>query len=150
MYASRFQTEDDDDVDLWDDDSDDEVCSDCGEDSYGNCNECDCCEGCCDCSDDEDEDEDEDVKDLSWIANPKTEIQLTLNLDNKMQSIPWSQVKVNINTLLNHLFKSRRPALAMAIRRDNAEFNFDEIPFGSLLNYTTNEDAQNIFNELNP
>jgi hypothetical protein len=149
MYASRFETDQDDDVDLWDDDSDDEVCSDCGEDSYGNCNECDCCEGCCDCSDEEDE-EDEDVKDLSWIANPKTEIQLTLNLDNKMQSIPWSQVKVNINTLLNHLFKSRRPALAMAIRRDNSEFNFDEIPFGSLLNYTTNEDAQNIFNELNP
>jgi hypothetical protein len=59
-------------------------------------------------------------------------------------------VKVNINTLLNHLFKSRRPALAMAIRRDNAEFNFDEIPFGSLLNYTTNEDTQNIYNELNP
>ena len=146
LYASRFETDQDDDVDLWDDDSDDEVCSDCGEDSYGNCNECDCCEGCCDCSDEEDE----DVKDLSWIANPKTEIQLTLNLDNKMQSIPWSQVKVNINTLLNHLFKSRRPALAMAIRRDNSEFNFDEIPFGSLLNYTTNEDAQNIFNELNP
>jgi hypothetical protein len=150
MYASRFETDQDDDVDLWDDDSDDEVCSDCGEDSYGNCNECDCCEGCCDCSDDEDEDEDEDVKDLSWIANPKTEIQLTLPLDNKMQSIPWSQVKVKIDTILNHLFKSRRPALAMAIRRDNAEFNFDEIPFGSLLNYTTNEDAQNIYNELNP
>ncbi len=136
LYASRFETDQDDDVDLWDDDSDDEVCSDCGEDSYGNCDDCDCCEGCCDCSDDEDEE-------------PKTEIQLTLNLDNKMQSIPWSKVKVNINTLLNHLFKSRRPALAMAIRRDNAEFNFDEIPFGSLLNYTTNEDAQNIFNELN-
>jgi hypothetical protein len=149
LYASRFETDQDDDVDLWDDDSDDEVCSDCGEDSYGNCNECDCCEGCCDCSDEEDE-EDEEDEDLSWVANPKTEIQLTLNLDNKMQSIPWSQVKVNINTLLNHLFKSRRPALAMAIRRDNSEFNFDEIPFGSLLNYTTNEDAQNIFNELNP
>ena len=136
LYASRFETDQDDDVDLWDDEDDDEVCSDCGEDSYGNCDDCDCCEGCCDCSDDEDEE-------------PKTEIQLTLNLDNKMQSIPWSKVKVNINTLLNHLFKSRRPALAMAIRRDNAEFNFDEIPFGSLLNYTTNEDAQNIFNELN-
>jgi len=136
LYASRFETDQDDDVDLWDDEDDDEVCSDCGEDSYGNCDDCDCCEGCCDCSDDEDEE-------------PKTEIQLTLNLDNKMQSIPWSKVKVNINTILNHLFKSRRPALAMAIRRDNAEFNFDEIPFGSLLNYTTNEDAQNIFNELN-
>jgi hypothetical protein len=150
LYASRFETDQDDDVDLWDDDSDDEVCSDCGEDSYGNCNECDCCEGCCDCSDDEDEDEDEDVKDLSWIANPKTEVQLTLDLDNKMQSLNWSQVKVDIYILLNHLFKSRRPAVAMAIRRDNNEFGFTEIPFGSLCNYTTKDDALNIFNELNP
>jgi hypothetical protein len=51
---------------------------------------------------------------------------------------------------LNHLFKSRRPAVAMAIRRDNSEFNIDEIPFGSLMNYTTKDDALNIFNELNP
>jgi len=158
LYASRFETDQDDDVDLWDDDSDDEVCSDCLEESYGNCDDCDCCEGCCNCSEDndsdddseEDEDEDEDVKDLSWIANPKTEVQLTLNLDNKMQSLDWSQVKVDIYILLNHLFKSRRPAVAMAIRRDNNEFGFTEIPFGSLCNYTTKEDALNIFNELNP
>ena len=138
LYASRFETDQDDDVDLWDDDSDDEVCCDCLEESYGNCNDCDCCEGCCNCSDD---DEDEE---------PKTEIQLTLNLDNKMQSLNWSQVKVDIYILLNHLFKSRRPAVAMAIRRDNNEFGFTEIPFGSLCNYTTKEDALNIFNELNP
>ena len=152
LYASRFETDQDDDVDLWDDDSDDEVCCDCGEDSYGNCDDCDCCEGCCNCSEDEveDEDEDEDDKDLSWIANPKTEVQLTLNLDNKMQSLNWSQVKVDIYTLLNHLFKSRRPALAMSIRRDNKEFGFTEIPFGSLCNYTTKDDAHNIFKELNP
>jgi hypothetical protein len=152
LYASRFETDQDDDVDLWDDDSDNEVCSDCLEESYGNCDDCDCCEGCCDCSDDDDseDDEDEDVKDLSWISNPKTEIQLTLNLDNKMQSLNWNQVKVDIYTLLNHLFKSRRPALAMAIRRDNKEFGFTEIPFGSLCNYTTKDDAHNIFNELNP
>jgi hypothetical protein len=156
LYASRFETDQDDDVDLWDDDSDDEVCCDCGEDSYGNCDDCDCCEGCCNCSEDNDsdddseEDEDEDVKDLSWIANPKTEVQLTLNLDNKMQNLNWTQVKVDIHTLLNHLFKSRRPALAMAIRRDNNEFGFTEIPFGSLCNYTTKDDAHNIFNELNP
>jgi len=154
LYASRFETDQDGDVDLWDDDSDDEVCSDCLEESYGNCDDCDCCEGCCNCSEDddseEDEDEDEDVKDLSWIANPKTEVQLTLNLDNKMQNLNWSQVKVDIHTLLNHLFKSRRPALAMAIRRDNNEFGFTEIPFGSLCNYTTKDDALNIFNELNP
>jgi len=152
LYASRFETDQDGDVDLWDDDSDDEVCCDCLEESYGNCNNCDCCEGCCDCSEDDDskEDEDEDDKNFSWIANPKEEIQLTLNLDNKMQSLNWSQVKVDIYTLLNHLFKSRRPALAMSIRRDNKEFGFTEIPFGSLCNYTTKDDAHNIFKELNP
>jgi hypothetical protein len=148
LYASRFETDQDDDVDLWDDDSDDEVCCDCGEESYGNCDDCDCCEGCCNCSEDDDSEED-DVKDLSWIT-PKAEVQLTLNLDNKMQSLDWSQVKVDIYNLLNHLFKSRRPALAMAIRRDNKEFGFTEIPFGSLCNYTTKDDAKNIFNELNP
>jgi hypothetical protein len=135
LYASRFETDQDDDVDLWGD----EVCSDCLEESYGNCNNCDCCEGCCDCSEDDDSEEE-----------PKTEIQLTLNLDNKMQSLDWSQVKVDIYILLNHLFKSRRPAVAMAIRRDNNEFGFTEIPFGSLCNYTTKDDALNIYNELNP
>jgi hypothetical protein len=85
------------------------------------------------------------------MADPDSEPeQLTLPLDNKMQSIDWSQVKVDIYTLLNHLFKSRRPALAMAIRRDNKEFGFTEIPFGSLCNYTTKDDALTIFNELNP
>ena len=148
LYASRFETDQDDDVDLWDDDSDNEVCSDCLEESYGNCDDCDCCEGCCNCSEDEDEEEDV-VENLSWIT-PKTEVQLTLSLDNKMQSLDWSQVKVEIYTLLNHLFKSRRPALAMAIRRDNKEFGFTEIPFGSLCNYTTQADAKNIYNELNP
>ncbi len=141
VYESRFSTEHDDDVDNeWDDDN--PTCCECGEESYGNCEGCDCCEGCCDCSDDDEELED--------AYEPKTEVQLSLNLDNKMQSVPWYDVKVNIDTLLNHLFKSRRPALAMAIRRDNKEFNFDEMPFGSLRNYTTNDDAYNIFNELNP
>ena len=152
LYASRFETDQDDDVDLWSDDSDNEVCSDCLEESYGNCDDCDCCEGCCNCSEDDDEDdedEEDSVENLSWIT-PKAEIQLTLNLDNKMQSLDWSQVKVDIYNLLNHLFKSRRPALAMAIRRDNKEFGFTEIPFGSLCNYTTKDDAKNIYNELNP
>ena len=141
VYESRFSTEHDDDVDNeWDDEN--PTCCECGEESYGNCEGCDCCEGCCDCSDDDEELED--------AYESKTEVQLSLNLDNKMQSVPWYEVKVNMDTLLNHLFKSRRPALAMAIRRDNKEFNFDEMPFGSLRNYTTNDDAYNIFNELNP
>ena len=142
VYASRFQTDDDDDVDLWDDEDDDQypTCSDCGEESYGNCDECDCCEGCCDCSDDE-EDESE----------PKLEIQLTLNLDNKMQSVDWKKQTVNLIKLVGHLFASRRPALAMSIRR---EFdNYDEqtrIAFETLLHHTTEDDVKRIYNELNP
>lgn len=144
VYESRFSTDNDDDVDEeWDDDDDDDgrfACSGCGWNRHM-CEECDYCVECCDCSDDDGE----------CMADPDPEPeQLTLPLDNKMQSLDWTQVKVNIDTLLNHLFKSRRPALAMAIRRDNKEFNFDEIPFGSLRNYTTNDDARNIFNELNP
>ena len=142
MYASRFQTDDDDDVDLWGDEDDDQypTCSDCGEESYGNCDECDCCEGCCDCSDDE-EDESE----------PKLEIQLTLNLDNKMQSVDWKKQTVNLIKLVGHLFSSRRPALAMSIRR---EFdNYDDttrIAFEVLLHHTTEDDVKRIYNELNP
>ena len=139
VYESRFSTEHDDDVDEeWDDDY--PTCCECGEDSYGNCDDCDSCEGCCDCD-----------SDGECMADPDPEPeQLTLPLDNKMQSLDWTQVKVDFYTLLNHLFKSRRPALAMAIRRDNKEFGFTEIPFGSLCNYTTKDDAHNIFNELNP
>jgi hypothetical protein len=142
FYPSRYETDYDDDVDLWDDDCDaelDEEWSECGN---CNCGDCACCCDSCDCdSDDSDDDEEEE---------PNTDAQLSLNLDNKMQSLDWSQVKVNIHTLLNHLFKSRRPALAMAIRRDNNEFGFTEIPFGSLCNYTTKDDAHNIYSELNP
>jgi hypothetical protein len=139
VYESRFSTEHDDDVDEeWDDDY--PTCCECGEDSYGNCDDCDSCEGCCDCD-----------SDGECMADPDPEPeQLTLPLDNKMQNLDWTQVKVDVYTLLNHLFKSRRPALAMAIRRDNKEFGFTEIPFGSLCNYTTKDDARNIFNELNP
>ena len=142
MYASRFQTDDDDDVDLWDDEDDDQypTCSDCGEESYGNCDECDCCEGCCDCSDDE-EDESE----------PKLEIQLTLNLDNKMQSVDWKKQTVNLIKLVGHLFSSRRPALAMSLRREFDYYDdFTRIAFEVLLNHTTEDDVKRIYNELNP
>jgi hypothetical protein len=117
----------------------DEEWSECGN---CNCGDCACCCDSCDCDSDDSDDEEEE--------EPNTDAQLSLNLDNKMQSLDWSQVKVNIHTLLNHLFKSRRPALAMAIRRDNNEFGFTEIPFGSLCNYTTKDDAHNIYSELNP
>lgn len=146
LYTSRFETDQDDDVDLWGDEDDDEYpnCSDCGEESYGNCDDCDCCEGCCNCKE---EDEDET---LSWTT-PKTEVQLTLSLDNKMQSVDWTKQTVNLIKLVGHLFASRRPALAMSIRR---EFdNYDDttrIAFETLLHHTTQDDAKGIYNELNP
>jgi len=144
MYASRFQTEDDEDVDLWGDEDDDEypTCSDCGEDSYGNCDDCDCCEGCCDCSGDE-ESQDE--------SEPKTEIQLTLNLDNKMQSVDWKKQTVNLIKLVGHLFSSRRPALAMSLRREFDHYDeYTYIAFEVLLHHTTEDDVKRIYNELNP
>ena len=143
LYASRFETDQDDDVDLWSD-----VCSDCLEESYGNCDDCDCCEGCCNCSEDDDEEEDDET--LSWTT-PKTEIQLTLSLDNKMQSIDWTKQTINLIKLVGHLFSSRRPALAMSLRR---EFdNYDDttrVAYEVLLHHTTESDAKAIYNELNP
>lgn len=137
MYASRYETDQDDEVDVWS--SDNPICSDCGEESYGNCDDCDCCEGCCICND---EDEDEE---------PKTEIQLTLSLDNKMQSFDWTKQTVNLVKLVSHLFASRRPALAMSLRR---EFdNYDEqtrVAYEVLLHHTTQADAKALYNELNP
>ena len=136
LYASRFETDQDDEVDVW---SSDCVCCDCGEESYGNCDDCDCCEGCCICNDEEEEEE------------SKTEVQLTLNLDNKMQSVDWTKQTVNLIKLVGHLFASRRPALAMSLRR---EFdNYDEqtrVAYEVLLHHTTESDAKALYNELNP
>ena len=131
LYESRYETDNDDEVDDYWNDDEYPICSECEEQSYGNCSECNCCEGCCDCQ--------VELK----------EVQLELNLDNKIQT-PWEQINVKVDSLLNHLFKSRRPAIAMAIRRDNKEFDFDEIPYGSLKNYTTNHDAYDIYKEMNP
>jgi hypothetical protein len=170
VYASRFQTDDDDDVDLWGDEDELPTCSDCGEESYGNCDNCDCCEGCCDCSSCNncgeniaDLDEDGYCKDCQVEPNyleinqaiadacSKTEVQLTLNLDNKMQSVDWKKQTVNLIKLVGHLFSSRRPALAMSLRR---EFdNYDDttrIAFEVLLHHTTEDDVKRIYNELNP
>ena len=149
VYASRFQTDDDDDVDIWGDEDDDQypTCSDCGEESYGNCEECDCCEGCCDCSDDEAEG---GIYEGHPDA-PKIEVQLALNLDNKMQSVDWKKQTVNLIKLVGHLFSSRRPALAMSLRREFDHYDeYTYIAFEVLLHHTTEDDVKRIYNELNP
>ena len=115
VYESRFTTEYDDDVDReWEDGGDYEICSDCGEESYGNCSDCDCCEGCCNCG--------------GCMADPE-----------------WHELEVDLIDLVSHLFKSKRPAIAMALRRENLP---DRVTYSKLLDLTTTEDAKAIFNEI--
>lgn len=142
VYQSRFETEHDDDIDEeW---SVDELCPEC-EYVIDDC-ECDRCNGCAelsteideegycpDCANDDDEPE-----------------QLSLPLDNKLQSLNWKLRLVVLDTLLNHLFKSRRPALAMAIRREYGSGTEHSVVFGILLDFTTESDAKTIYTELNP
>jgi hypothetical protein len=140
VYESRFSTENDDDVDEeWDDDE--LSCSECDCCSI-DCDYCNCCNECCECDDD-----DEGV----CMADPDSEPeQLTLPLDNKMQSIDWASKMVVLDTLINHLFSTRRPALAMAVRREWGSGDEHKVIYGILLDFTTQADAKTIYNELNP
>jgi len=140
VYESRFNTENDDDVDEeWDDSVSFSVCSDCGR-NWILCVECDYCSDCCECDyDDED----------CCMADPDEPEQLTLPLDNKMQSIEWTKQWIALDTLISHLFATRRPALAMTIRRYGAG-DLNPVQYGVLLDFTTQADAKTIYNELNP
>jgi len=73
-----------------------------------------------------------------------------LNLDNKMQSIDWTKQTVSVIRLVGHLFASRRPALAMSIRREFDNYDeYTQISFETLLHHTTLDDVKRIYNELN-
>lgn len=140
VYESRFSTENDDDVDEeWDDDE--FSCAECDCCSI-DCDECNCCNDCCDCG---------DFDAGVCMADPDSEPeQLTLPLDNKMQSIDWASKMVVLDTLINHLFSTRRPALAMAVRREWGSGDEHKVIYGILLDFTTQADAKTIYNELNP
>jgi hypothetical protein len=85
------------------------------------------------------------------MADPDEPEQLSLPLDNKMQSVDWTKQTVNLIKLVGHLFSTRRPALAMSIRRDFDEYDdTTRIAYQVLLNHTTISDAKSIYNELNP
>ena len=139
VYESRFTTENDDDVDEeWDDES---SCTEC--ESYSiDCDDCNCCNDCCDCGD-------WDVSVCMADPDPEPE-QLSLPLDNKMQSINWDDKQVQLDLLIKHLFCTRRPALAMAVRRNYGYSDQHTVRFDILLNFTTQADAKTIYNELNP
>jgi hypothetical protein len=84
------------------------------------------------------------------MADPDSEPeQLTLNLDNKMQSLDWTKQWIALDTLISHLFATRRPALAMTIRRSGSG-DLNSVQYGVLLDFTTQADAKTIYNELNP
>ena len=139
VYESRFSTENDDDVDdEWDDDE--LSCPECDCCSI-DCNYCNCCNDCCDCG---------DFDAGVCMADPDSEPeQLTLNLDNKMQSLDWTKQWIALDTLISHLFATRRPALAMTIRRSGSG-DLNSVQYGVLLDFTTQADAKTIYNELNP
>ena len=141
VYESRFSTENDDDVDdEWDDES---SCTEC--ESYSiDCDDCNCCNDCCECDDD---DEDGCMADPDPEPEPE---QLSLPLDNKMQSINWDDKQVQLDLLIKHLFCTRRPALGMAVRRNYGYSDQRTVRLGILLDFTTQADAKTIYNELNP
>ena len=147
-YESHYSTDDDEDVDReWDDDSDDEGCCNCSECDYCSidCDECNCCNDCCDCEDDDgcmgDPDHDES----------KTEIQLTLNLDNKMK-VHWLDERFEFLKLLSWLYSHQRPAVANALRRFYANVDDQhkiQPVYSTLLNFTSEEDVYKVYQEFN-
>jgi hypothetical protein len=131
MYASRFETDQDDDVDVWGDEEEEEW-SDCGN---CNCGDCACCSDSCDCDAEEEQ--------------PKTEIQLQLNLDNKM-TLNWIDERFEFLKLLSWLYAHQRPAVANALRRfykDVDDQHQIEPTYRVLLNFTSEEDIRNIYTE---
>ena len=147
-YESHYSTDDDEDVDReWDDDSDDEGCCNCSECDYCSidCDECNCCNDCCDCG---------DFHSGVCMADPdepKTEIQLELNLDNKMK-VHWLDERFEFLKLLSWLYSHQRPAVANALRRFYANVDDQhkiQPVYSTLLNFTSEEDAYKVYEEFN-
>jgi len=142
-YDSSLET---DDVDLWEDDDDDNFCSSCEWKSEKLCDNCDYCNDCCECNDDDDSSE--ELED-AYPEEPKTEIQLTLNLDNKMTS-NWADARFQYLVMLPWLFAHRRPALGNALKnfyKDIDDHHLINPQFAILRQFTSDEDAYKIYKE---
>ena len=144
-YESRYSTDNDEDVDReWDDDSDDEGCCNCSECDCCSidCDYCNCCNDCCDCGD-----FDSGVC-MADPDAPKTEVQLELNLDNKMREDDWEARRFNYEKMLNFLYSNRRPAVANALRNfyRDVDHQRDINPvFSVLRQFTSDEDVYKIY-----
>jgi len=138
VYASRFQTDQDDDVDVWNDEEEEDLCSGCNMEYNSWCCDCEQCGGCCNCDDDDEN------------SSPKTEIQLQLNLDNKIQEDDWKVKRFEYIKMLNFLYSNRRPAVANAMRNFYSSVSHHHLinpEFNVLLNFTSDEDAHKIYLE---
>ena len=138
-YDSSLET---DDVDLWEDDDDELSCQECDCCSI-DCDYCNCCNECCDCGD-----FDADVC-MGDPEEPKTEIQLELNLDNKMTS-NWADARFQYLVMLPWLFSHRRPALGNALKnfyKDLDDHHKINPMFAILRQFTSDEDAYKIYKE---
>jgi hypothetical protein len=127
------------------DDDDEEECCNCSECDCCSidCDYCNCCNECCDCGD-----FDADVC-MGDPEEPKTEIQLELNLDNKMTS-NWADARFQYLVMLPWLYAHRRPALGNALK--DFYKNVDDLHnvnpiFGILKQFTSDEDAYKIYKE---
>ena len=140
VYPSQYDTDYDADVDReWDD-------ADCPWSDCGNCNcgDCACCKSSCDCEGESDEggcmgDPDE----------PKTEIQLELNLDNKIME-HWLDVRFEYLKLLAWLYAHQRPAVANALRRffsNVDDQNLIQPQYKVLKHFTSDDDIYKIYQE---
>jgi hypothetical protein len=144
-YESRYTTDYDEDVDReWDDEEDDGGCCNCSECDCCSidCDYCNCCNDCCDCGD-----FDSGVC-MADPDAPKTEVQLELNLDNKMREDDWEARRFNYEKMLNFLYSNRRPAVANALRNfyRDVDHQRDINPvFSVLRQFTSDEDAHKIY-----
>ena len=159
MYASRFQTDQDDDVDLWDDEEDEDfLCPNC-ECDKSDCDDCYYCDSCCDCDKGvpkcgncgtRKKDLDEDFYCEDCQVEPKIEIQLQLNLDNKIQEDDWKTRRFEYIKMLNFLYSNLRPDVANAMRNFYSSVSHHHLinpEFNVLLNFTSDEDAHKIYLE---
>lgn len=132
LYESRFTTENDDEVDdYWNREM--SSCDNC-ECCEFDCNECLCCRDCCNCSQDD---------------KPKTEIQLELNLDNKMTN-HWETERFQYLVMLSWLYCHRRPAVGNALKsyyKDENDHHLINPEFSVLKQFTSDEDAYKIYVE---
>jgi hypothetical protein len=145
MYASRFQTEYDDDVDVWNDEEEEDLCSSCDSEYSSWCMDCEQCGNCCDCSQDDDS---EDGIYEGHPDAPKIEVQLQLNLDNKIQEDDWKVKRFEYIKMLNFLYSNRRPAVANAMRNFYSSVSHHHLinpEFNVLLQFTSDEDAYKIY-----